>query len=168
MREKTGIVAGIITFLAFSALWVWHHAVMPDPLLSITPPLPSSPLVTTSAPGAPAILPTSPLVAESPPAAVSTPTAEIGSSPPQTRTEPPLKKQPQQKNLIPSLRGKVIEFFTDSDELTPKGREALETLLPGLHSQPVQQIEIAGHTDNLGTEEYNRDLSQRRAETVKR
>jgi len=168
MKEKAGIVAGIITFLGFSALCVWHHAVMPDPLLSITPPPSSSPAATTHVPDSPAVVPTSTSVVESPPVTTPSPKPETMSSVPQIQEEPPPQEHTRQQNPRPPLRGKVIEFFADSDLLTPKGREALETLLPGLRSQPVHQIEIAGHTDNLGTEDYNRNLSQRRAETVKR
>jgi outer membrane protein OmpA-like peptidoglycan-associated protein len=31
---------------------------------------------------------------------------------------------------------------------------------------PEVQVEVAGHTDSIGTDEYNRDLSERRARAV--
>jgi outer membrane protein OmpA-like peptidoglycan-associated protein len=52
--------------------------------------------------------------------------------------------------------------------LTPKGREILDSLLPVLRNNPKLYVEIAGHTDNLGAQDYNLALSQRRAEVVRK
>lgn len=170
MKEKVGIIAGILTFLGFSAVCVWHHAGTSDALLSHIPTAATSPSTPSHAPSpsSSAVVPMSTSVVESPPVVASIPPVATASFVPQSRPEPLTQDyQHNQPKPIPALRGKVIEFFADSDVLTPRGREALGTLLSELRSTPVQQIEIAGHTDNLGTEDYNRDLSQRRAETVK-
>ncbi len=167
MKEKVGIIAGVITFLGFSALCVSHHAGTSESLHSALPPAASSPSVATQhhPSGSPAVVPTSTPGGESPTVVVPAPVIQPQASIPQTI--PVTQEPPRPQNPVPSLRSKVIEFFADSDVLTPKGRDALQTLLPGLRSQPVLQVEIAGHTDNLGREDYNRDLSQRRAERVK-
>ncbi len=64
------------------------------------------------------------------------------------------------------LRGVNFEF--DSDRLTPQAREVLlpiaELLRGGLKDI---RIEIAGHTDARGDDDYNRALSARRAWSVK-
>jgi outer membrane protein OmpA-like peptidoglycan-associated protein len=62
-----------------------------------------------------------------------------------------------------------IEFEFDSDRLTDRGRrdldefgEALVTRLSGA------SLVLEGHTDSLGTDDYNVSLSQRRAEVARR
>lgn len=84
-------------------------------------------------------------------------------SPPSTTSEAKL-----QQAIDHTLEGKVIEFFMGSDVITAKGRAVLDSLVPLLQRTPNAQIEIAGHTDNVGTEDYNLDLSQRRANAVRR
>ena len=71
-----------------------------------------------------------------------------------------------QENLDDLITGKVVEFELDSAELTPEGRALLDDLLVALRRFPDVPVEISGHTDAQGTEEYNLDLSQRRAEAV--
>jgi OOP family OmpA-OmpF porin len=60
-----------------------------------------------------------------------------------------------------------IEFTSNVATLTPKGMTTLNTLIPILQEDPHATIEIAGHTDAFGTPEYNMDLSQQRADTVR-
>jgi len=64
------------------------------------------------------------------------------------------------------IDGKIVEFETDSDVITPVGRALLDEILEALRQFPEISIEIAGHTDDLGPDEYNLDLSRRRAEAV--
>ncbi len=64
------------------------------------------------------------------------------------------------------IDGKIVEFQTDSDVITPVGRALLDEILDALRQFPDISIEIAGHTDDQGSEEYNLDLSRRRAEAV--
>ena len=35
-----------------------------------------------------------------------------------------------------------------------------------MHDNPTLEIELASHTDSRGTDKYNQDLSQRRAQSV--
>ena len=60
-----------------------------------------------------------------------------------------------------------IGFAFDSAELTPAMRQDLDDLAERLHeSESADQLEIVGHTDNIGPAEYNMELSQRRAQAV--
>jgi OmpA-OmpF porin, OOP family len=53
------------------------------------------------------------------------------------------------------------------DEMLPGGKEQLNTIAQRLKAyQSIANISITGHTDRMGSDEYNDPLSQRRAETV--
>jgi len=58
-------------------------------------------------------------------------------------------------------------FAFDSDELrTPQPK--LDEIASALVSNPqINHVRIAGYTDRIGSDEYNRELSQRRADAVK-
>lgn len=63
----------------------------------------------------------------------------------------------------------IIEnIFYDFDKATlrPESEEALDELVKLLADNPNITIEMASHTDRVGTEEYNLDLSERRAKAV--
>lgn len=62
-----------------------------------------------------------------------------------------------------------ILFDFNSDVLQPRAREALRKLATYLKQPPgFQTLSIEGHTDSIGRAAYNLDLSQRRAESVRR
>lgn len=62
--------------------------------------------------------------------------------------------------------GSFIEFETDSDVVVPSG--GLRVILTALLDLELDAaIEIRGHTDSVGDDNYNLDLSQRRAEAVR-
>lgn len=63
------------------------------------------------------------------------------------------------------LRGVV--FDTGSDVLKPQSQLILDSVAGGLSKQPGTKVEIRGHTDDVGSEALNMDLSKRRAEAVK-
>ncbi len=60
-----------------------------------------------------------------------------------------------------------ITFRHNSAELTVGSHATLDAAAKVLTEHQDLRIEIGGHTDNSGTPEYNRGLSQRRAEAVK-
>ncbi len=62
---------------------------------------------------------------------------------------------------------KNIRFPVDSAEITPQAEAVLDNVLPALKSLNGVKVDIEGHTDNIDSEEHNRDLSQRRAEAVR-
>lgn len=61
---------------------------------------------------------------------------------------------------------KNIYFEFDKDELMPRSFVELNKLLQVLRSQPGLSIEVVGHTDNIGDDQYNLELSRRRAAAV--
>jgi OmpA-OmpF porin, OOP family len=61
-----------------------------------------------------------------------------------------------------------IQFGFDSAQILPQARIHLEALAEGIKLLPeTQAVVIEGHTDALGAEQYNLDLSNRRALAVK-
>lgn len=67
----------------------------------------------------------------------------------------------------PSVNLTVL-FATDSADLTPDATQVLDQLGHALSSQQLGQyrFRIEGHTDTVGTPQYNQALSQRRADAV--
>lgn len=59
-----------------------------------------------------------------------------------------------------------IFYATDSDQLTSESIDILESFFEFLTENPNIKIEIQGHTDNVGADVYNKELSERRAKTV--
>lgn len=62
----------------------------------------------------------------------------------------------------------VENIFYDFDKATLRedSREALDEIVQLLNDNPNITVEMASHTDRVGSEEYNLDLSQRRAKSV--
>jgi outer membrane protein OmpA-like peptidoglycan-associated protein len=60
-----------------------------------------------------------------------------------------------------------ILFPTNSTELLPAGRSNLQQLAATLQRYSESELLIVGHTDSRGTDEYNMNLSVRRAEAAK-
>lgn len=65
--------------------------------------------------------------------------------------------------------GTPIHFALNSDQLADSTNTLMDTVVTFLKENPdVTKIEIAAHTDNIGSDAYNLDLSKRRANTVAR
>jgi OOP family OmpA-OmpF porin len=62
---------------------------------------------------------------------------------------------------------KGVSFDFDSTRLGVNAQTILEDAVKTMLGQPSMKVEIAGHTDNYGSDEYNQSLSQRRADSVK-
>jgi OmpA-OmpF porin, OOP family len=102
------------------------------------------------------------VMAEAPPATVQqeAPLVVSESSP------PPAPAQPQPVSEKVSF---AAEALFDFDKATVKedGKAALDDLMAKLQGMNTEVMIAVGHTDSLGTEEYNQQLSLRRADAVK-
>ena len=78
---------------------------------------------------------------------------------------PEIKKEVVQKI---ALAAKGINFENGKAVITASSFKSLDDLVTLLNSYPGASVEIQGHTDNNGTPESNKTLSQDRANSVKR
>jgi len=58
-------------------------------------------------------------------------------------------------------------FDFDKTEIKPDGRQMLDELVRQVNQLDLEVILAVGHTDSIGTEQYNQGLSERRAQAVK-
>ncbi|WP_421938213.1 OmpA family protein [Pedobacter sp.] len=65
---------------------------------------------------------------------------------------------------IPIVLDNVYYEFNKAD-LTEPSKRVLDALVPIMEDNPEMEIELGAHTDNIGTDEYNLDLSNRRAQS---
>jgi len=65
-----------------------------------------------------------------------------------------------------SLSSDVLFEFNKAD-LRPAGQQKLDEIADRLKGANVQQIAAIGHADRIGSEDYNQQLSEKRAEAVK-
>ena len=68
-------------------------------------------------------------------------------------------------NITLNMPGNIT-FKSGSAELNPPFPKVLDGVFLVLKKYEKTIIEVAGHTDNVGTTEYNQGLSERRAHTV--
>jgi len=66
--------------------------------------------------------------------------------------------------IVIDLRG--VNFAFDRAELTAESTAILDQAVDVLNRYPALKVEVAGHTDSVGTDAYNQGLSERRAKTV--
>jgi outer membrane protein OmpA-like peptidoglycan-associated protein len=89
-----------------------------------------------------------------------------------TRLEEALSKVVETRRtalgLVLNLGEDSIKFDFDKAELKPKERELLSRIAGILLTSSDYTVSVNGHTDDVGTEEYNQKLSERRAEVVHR
>lgn len=65
-----------------------------------------------------------------------------------------------------TVRLQSVLFDFDRDVINPEAEDILGEVLLVLKRNPYYEIEVAGHSDIIGTENYNVDLSKRRSERV--
>jgi len=59
-----------------------------------------------------------------------------------------------------------IFFLNNSDKLSASSLSALDKLAILIETDPTLKLKISGHTDNIGSEEFNKALSVKRASAV--
>jgi outer membrane protein OmpA-like peptidoglycan-associated protein len=76
-----------------------------------------------------------------------------------------LKARQTDRGIVLTI-GEVLFAFAKAD-LSSKADKNVYKLANFLQKYPNRNVLIEGHTDNIGSEEYNLDLSRRRAESVR-
>jgi len=88
----------------------------------------------------------------------------------------PVMKKPVEKKSAPVMKKPVekvsmtldFEFDFDKDVVRPNQHDDAKKIADSMKKYPGAKVLLEGHTDHTGTDEYNMDLSKRRAESVKR
>jgi outer membrane protein OmpA-like peptidoglycan-associated protein len=60
----------------------------------------------------------------------------------------------------------TLYFVEGSDDLTEESKQTLEQVFADLAKRPVRDIVIVGHTDAVGSDQYNDALAKKRADAV--
>jgi outer membrane protein OmpA-like peptidoglycan-associated protein len=73
------------------------------------------------------------------------------------------------KSLEKECRVELVGLYFDFNlaTLKPESDPALQEIAKAIGQAPTRALRIEGHTDSIGNEQYNSDLSQRRATAVK-
>lgn len=72
----------------------------------------------------------------------------------------------EERGLVVTLSGSVL-FRSAESTLLPDARVKLDQVANALLAIRARNLIVEGHTDSQGTDAYNRDLSQRRADAVR-
>jgi outer membrane protein OmpA-like peptidoglycan-associated protein len=76
-----------------------------------------------------------------------------------------LKASKTDRGVVITL-GDVL-FATGSADLKSGSRQTLDKLTAFLQAYPKREVQIDGYTDNVGSDDYNQSLSERRADSVR-
>ena len=80
-------------------------------------------------------------------------------------TEVELQEQDGREQLVVTMESALL-FDTDSFALK-SGEETLDQIAATLNKYPESKVVVKGYTDSRGSEDYNLQLSERRAESVR-
>ena len=69
--------------------------------------------------------------------------------------------------LVMNLSEDALKFDFDKAEIRPENKELLSRVAGILLTSKDYTVSVNGHTDDVGTQEYNQDLSERRAQSVR-
>jgi len=70
-----------------------------------------------------------------------------------------------ERGMVVTLGSNVL-FDTNRSEIKPGASDAIDRIAQFLQKHPSLKVRIEGHTDSTGTDSYNQELSQRRADAV--
>jgi len=99
--------------------------------------------------------------AEPPPPPVAPPKVEPPAPPPKVEAAPPKAVEPI------DLVGLRIQYAFDDYSLSSKAKENLEKLASWMKKADTAKIQVEGHACEIGTNEYNLALGERRANSAK-
>jgi outer membrane protein OmpA-like peptidoglycan-associated protein len=68
--------------------------------------------------------------------------------------------------LVMNLGEEALKFDFDKAEIRPENRELLSRIAGILMTSKDYTLSVNGHTDDVGSHEYNQKLSERRAQAV--
>jgi len=95
------------------------------------------------------------------------PVAEMKPEPQPEPTPPPPPPPPPPAKVIDKMTLRV-NFDFDQATICSSDKSKLDKVVDFVKKYPGAKIKLDGHTDSIGTEAYNRKLSQKRAEVVKK
>jgi outer membrane protein OmpA-like peptidoglycan-associated protein len=109
--------------------------------------------------------------AQPPPSPPPPPPAPVVVQPPPQVAPPPVPPAPEppraeirQQQIVINQR---IHFDFDSADIRPDSYPILDAVVELFRSHPeIQKVQVQGHADDVGTDEYNLSLSRRRANAV--
>ena len=125
-----------------------------------------------TAPEGASIVEPQPIVVEPQPVVEEKPVAEEKPAPVVEKAQPVVETasvaetKPETKAVATDLP--VIYFANNSSRLTQREADKLNAVAEMMKAQPEVSLSIIGHASNIGSKQYNRKLSQRRANSVKR
>lgn len=99
--------------------------------------------------------------------AEATATLTVVQPPPAPPAPPPLPAPQASLTDLFAQAAQDVFFEFNSAQLMPQATAALQRLAGFLQANPGARVMIEGHCDEIGTEEYNRALGQRRAEAAR-
>jgi outer membrane protein OmpA-like peptidoglycan-associated protein len=77
---------------------------------------------------------------------------------------------PADKQLIatlpPPAKSFTLYFIEDTTTIVPSSRAVLDQIRAEVAARPGAEVQVTGHTDTLGTEDYNDRLSLQRANEI--
>jgi outer membrane protein OmpA-like peptidoglycan-associated protein len=74
--------------------------------------------------------------------------------------------RPAENEIAVQLTNDIL-FDFNSSALRPESRETLRELANNFRQYPDEEVSVEGHTDNVGSDEYNQRLSEQRAFSVR-
>jgi OOP family OmpA-OmpF porin len=114
-------------------------------------------------PSAPATPPETPSPSASPVTAAPPPAPVLRSAPGPLAPVAPMRAAPQKPDYDNN-----VYFASASAQIDARGRATLQALAARLKADRESRISLIGHTDHLGSSEYNVALGQKRVEAVYR
>ena len=88
--------------------------------------------------------------------------APVAPPPPPPAAPPP---PPPARRKIETLRGPQFDF--DKSTLKLEGKRMVDEAIKVMKDKPTLQVSVEGHTDSVGSDAYNKKLSERRAKAVR-